>query len=92
MKRDFTLRPNRMQFRYGEDRQKGTGSNSGPFMSVCCPGEKTEDFTPPMPRNPILGAGGSRSITAKDGNGGAFGMWKDPASPVCKPNGKGYKK
>jgi hypothetical protein len=90
MKRDFTLRPNRMQFRFDPVQQAGTGSNSGPFLSAT--GMKTPDFELPLPRNPVLGSGRSRAITAADGNGGAWNGWQDPASPIAKPNKKGYAK
>ena len=98
MQRDFTKRPNRMRFRFEPDSTYGTGSNSGPQQAIgtvpfpfAGTGEKTDTFKLPLPSR-VVGGGSSRSITAADGAGGAWDGWRDPASPVCKPGGKGYTK
>lgn len=91
MKRDFTKRNTRMVFRFGYDENKGNGGDHAPLFNGML-GGKTPEFALPLPSNPVLGSGNSRAITAADGNGGAFDHWMDPASPVCKPNGKRYTK
>lgn len=79
MKRDFTKRPFRPQFRYGEGENSGSAGAMSPFGA----GEKPPTFALPLPTNPVTGAGRSRSITASDGP--EEYPWCRPASGVKKP-------
>lgn len=92
MDRDFTKRPFRPMFRYGDggSEDKGHGGTSGtmapnifgvPFYG----GDKGPTFDLPLPGNHVNGAGHSRAITAADGP--ATYEWCIPASGIRKPTG-----
>lgn len=83
MDRKFTNRPFTPVFRFGDnERVRGNG-----FFDMLGGDDKGPTFNLPLPRAPTLGAGSSRSITAKDG----VESWRKPLSGICPPNGKkGY--
>jgi hypothetical protein len=97
MKRDWTMRNNRMVHRFGPDESAGDGAIHGPIRVIGTvgfafngTGVKEDTFELPLPKG--IAGGCSRAITAADGAGGAWSNFDRPASLICKPNKKGYAK
>lgn len=85
MDRKFTKRPFTPVFRFGEN-ERVRESTYGIFFGG---DDKGPTFKLPLPRNPVLGAGSSRAITARDGV--ETPSFLKPLSGVCPPKGrKGY--